>query len=743
MFRDERFSGPSSESGASPIAKPGGAGYVPAVRASHGRLARLGFATLLVAIAGSAVVAPRAFGERPAPEQVKLVRASLDRALERDPGVLRKAWFLRKASVVNYVLPVTIRLLPVRDGEGHFVSNDQVGNYATLDLGQSLGQRAIGLGGYVDGLVRFHDAFDSDQIGNVDITLLPDDAPITSTSVGLLTNPDVSVQAAGQNHVDLLNLDGATGGSFDVNWVDPAGASHTAAGIPAAGLTASSLTLALQAVIGGNNVFASQTGAGRFDVEFSGKYSAPVGALNSIAVGNNTTGAPISVTNLNPGSTSAGGYAGFSGNDTSADVDTLDKMQPSLTPGTNNVGPNWQWTPLGGTSEKDVVLRTGPLTLTVANPGTQAMVPAGDNTGNRPGGTIIGYSGGKANLFGPPVDGLSDGNSVDVTVNLETQINSFLRLVDDSLPAPAGQPDEAAGNIGAYFDCRQVWTGSVENYLEGIHLVGALHISPAITADGRLRIAKVFLRSKEPSRQALSACLVPYALFAAGNTTLGDARFTTAAPWGANPIGPDLIDGAATSAAFNPTQTINPDANAAAPDVQCDTQGGPLDRNPFNVNAGGANYLTDMMQSGAVASVAGDLTVQRLVGEVILGPAQLPPAVAPEIPSAQIVAGIKILPGDVGVKGKTGCVANPFTVSVKGTSISKIGISIDGKTVRKFRSVGNNAATIRVDPRRYPFGVHRIVAKVQFTSASGTKARTLQLTFQRCGQALVKPRFTG
>jgi hypothetical protein len=48
-----------------------------------------------------------------------------------------------------------------------------------------------------------------------------------------------------------------------------------------------------------------------------------------------------------------------------------------------------------------------------------------------------------------------------------------------------------------------------------------------------------------------------------------------------------------------------------------------------------------------------------------------------------------------------------------------------------------------VNPKRYGFGRHKIVARVQFTPASGTAARKLPLTFRRCAQGAVAPRFTG
>ena len=46
-------------------------------------------------------------------------------------------------------------------------------------------------------------------------------------------------------------------------------------------------------------------------------------------------------------------------------------------------------------------------------------------------------------------------------------------------------------------------------------------------------------------------------------------------------------------------------------------------------------------------------------------------------------------------------------------------------------------------PDRYGFGRHRVVARVRFTAESGTRALRLPLTFRRCAQGTVAPRFTG
>src|SRR4051794_22943780 len=59
------------------------------------------------------------------------IRAGLSRQVKRHPGVLTQRWFLRKAGLVKFKLPVTLRL-----------RSDPVPS-ATADLGASLGSRSI------------------------------------------------------------------------------------------------------------------------------------------------------------------------------------------------------------------------------------------------------------------------------------------------------------------------------------------------------------------------------------------------------------------------------------------------------------------------------------------------------------------------------------------------------------------------------------------------------------------------
>ena len=145
---------------------------------------------------------------------------------------------------------------------------------------------------------------------------------------------------------------------------------------------------------------------------------------------------------------------------------------------------------------RSTVLRTNALKLAGRAAGTQVDLASG--TGAPPGSSppasptgqgsqnvIIGKSGGEANLFGN-IPG--KGYGIDVTVTLTTKINSIIRIQDQDLwELPLEEDDEYPAGL---FNCRQVWTGEVDNYIPGIRLTGNLRISPAITKDGKLRIAK-------------------------------------------------------------------------------------------------------------------------------------------------------------------------------------------------------------------------------------------------------------
>jgi hypothetical protein len=101
----------------------------------------------------------------------------------------------------------------------------------------------------------------------------------------------------------------------------------------------------------------------------------------------------------------------------------------------------------------------------------------------------------------------------------------------------------------------------------------------------------------------------------------------------------------------------------------------------------------------------------------------------------------EIVSGRAALRGPSGCVRKAFKARVAGRSIASVTFFVDGRRVKRVARGG--AFTLKVKPKRYGLGRHKIVAVVRFTAESGTKSRRLPLTFRRCAQGAVAPRFTG
>jgi len=112
-----------------------------------------------------------------------------------------------------------------------------------------------------------------------------------------------------------------------------------------------------------------------------------------------------------------------------------------------------------------------------------------------------------------------------------------------------------------------------------------------------------------------------------------------------------------------------------------------------------------------------------------------------------VLQAIQVLPqppGTARLRGPSGCVRGSFTATVRGTRITRVTFFVDGKRFKRLTApAAGNRFTVRINPRDRGFGVHRVTARVEFETASGTRARTLRLSFQRCKRQVVPPRFTG
>jgi hypothetical protein len=121
-------------------------------------------------------------------------------------------------------------------------------------------------------------------------------------------------------------------------------------------------------------------------------------------------------------------------------------------------------------------------------------------------------------------------------------------------------------------------------------------------------------------------------------------------------------------------------------------------------------------------------------------PPTTPPGVTP--PGDGGVLPEEIISGRAALRGPSGCVKQAFRARVSGRSIASVTFSIDGKKIKTIRGE-RSVYSIKVRPSKYGGGRHKLVARVQFTAASGTSARKFPLTFRRCAQGAVAPRFTG
>jgi lysophospholipase L1-like esterase len=474
----------------------------------------------------------------------QVVRKQLLRSIHKNPRLIRSKSFLKKASLVNFKLPITVRL---RGSSA--VSNP---NVAKIDLGTSLGQRQIGLGGSLSGEITFHDSFDGGALGNVDLTLNPGTKTLTSTSIPLLWNTDIS---------------------------DP-----------------------LSSIAPAFNLGAGTVGCGNFHgnspVNVGGNFTVPY--WNTQADFDNNQ-PPAGYVPDTPGVDDPARLTA------SPAVGNPDNLGPSATPfpySAQSDPGNFGQPP----SPADSVFRTAPLSLGIAVPGTE--VDQSDGSTNGPQGSqnlVIGQSGGQANLFGN-IPGKNYG--IDVSVSLATRINSILRSQDpDYVPLIATNPWPAT-----WSQCRQAYTGAVQNYIPGVHLRGTLKIAPAITSDGKLRIAKATLTQLDPSaptRISLAACLYPYSLYSAENNN-SDTVSQTVSNY--------------TTGGQLPTDEFV--ARSAPTNVNCNAPATKLvqDAPTLALAAASAANGYTVTNDGSRVSVAGDLSVTNISADILIGDVDAPPA---------------------------------------------------------------------------------------------------------------------
>ena len=115
-------------------------------------------------------------------------------------------------------------------------------------------------------------------------------------------------------------------------------------------------------------------------------------------------------------------------------------------------------------------------------------------------------------------------------------------------------------------------------------------------------------------------------------------------------------------------------------------------------------------------------------------------------PSPQIQVSPEIArPGSAKLSGPSGCPdTNAVAATVSGKRIVKVTFYVDNKKVKVLTKPNKSGKwALSVNMRKIAYGSHKVQAKVEFAKSSGTKAKTLRLSFSRCGANSVKPQFTG
>ena len=516
-------------------------------------------------------------------KQKAAVRAKLRKQIKKNPKVIQRKSFVKKAALVNFKLPVTLRLRGANtpgscNGFSTSTCNPTTGvtpgnsnpNLANVDLGASLGTRTVALGGKLAAEIVFRDSFDGGALGNVDLVILPSSTKaLTSTSIPLLWNDQITAPGTRYDAPDLY---------LDDTGLAPSGCAN---------MTGTNLTY-------GANILGS-------------------GSYMGVPQPTGLVGWPISDTPGGP----VNGYL-------TVDAGIDDTQNPNIgvrtgtKPGNHDViGPNPAPFPAGPQSPtysnaaKNTVLRTNALDLTVANPGT--VVDQTNTSPNGPNGSqniVIGKSGGQANLFGN-IPGKAYG--IDVTVSLATQINSIFRVVDqDSFHTGLydGQPWPAD-----VYNCRQIWTGYLQNYIPDVRLKGDLKIAPGLTSDGHLRIAKATVNSLglDAARFAVAACLFPHTTYALRNPLITTLTGPTAGGYAGGSIPPALLGEDFNQEEPRPTVPCmsTPDpivTNSALPPATVASLTGASTTNGYTVT-----------NNGSRVTVAADLTVQNVSIDVLIG----------------------------------------------------------------------------------------------------------------------------
>jgi hypothetical protein len=101
-------------------------------------------------------------------------------------------------------------------------------------------------------------------------------------------------------------------------------------------------------------------------------------------------------------------------------------------------------------------------------------------------------------------------------------------------------------------------------------------------------------------------------------------------------------------------------------------------------------------------------------------------------------------PGTAHLSGPSRPVKGPFTVTVTGRAIKSVVFYIDGRRVKTVPAKsGRKKFKLTINPRTQSRRLHRVTARVTFSTTSQTPRTVLRLRYRRPPAAAPPPRFTG
>ena len=126
-------------------------------------------------------------------------------------------------------------------------------------------------------------------------------------------------------------------------------------------------------------------------------------------------------------------------------------------------------------------------------------------------------------------------------------------------------------------------------------------------------------------------------------------------------------------------------------------------------------------------------------------PAPTPLLASPTLTSTLAAPARTSAPGTARISGPSGTVSNPFTVSVTGRAIQRVTFSLDGRRIGTVRAKpGRKKFQITINPRGQSRRVHRVTARITFTTSSRTSSTTRRVTYRTADSSITRaPRFTG